>query len=74
MPAYRLYCLDATGDIDFADTVEASDDDVATYKARLLNKQAVSCEVWEGDRLVASLGAPDLAEFRHPSCPFTLQP
>lgn len=62
MPAYRLYCLNAAGDIDFADTVEASDDDAAIYKARLFQRQAVSCAVWEGERLVARLDAPDLTD------------
>ena len=56
MTAYRLYCLDGAGRIDFADWIEAQDDADAIAQARELKKGALMCEVWQGDRLVASLG------------------
>ena len=53
MPRYRLYCVNAEGDIEFADCVEAADDRAAIYKANYLKRNAVVSEVWEGKRLVA---------------------
>ena len=61
MVDYRLYCQDAGGNISFADWIEAVDDDDAVRQARLLKQSARRCEVWQGNRLVASLDAPELA-------------
>ena len=61
MVAYRLYCLDGEGRISFAEWFDARDDVDAVRQARLLKQDALKCEVWQGQRLVASLGISDLA-------------
>jgi len=59
--AYRLYCLDSSGRIDFAQWIEARDDSEAIRQAHDLKRHALKCEVWNGDRLIATLDARDLA-------------
>ena len=61
MPSYRLYCLDSDGQISFAEYIEAEDDGDAVRQARSLKRAARKCEVWQGNRLVASLDTNDLA-------------
>jgi hypothetical protein len=61
MSEYRLYCLDGTGSISFADWIEADDDEHAVRQARELKSSALKCEVWQGSRLVITLNATDLA-------------
>ena len=60
MTSYRLYCLDGAGNIGLADWIEAESDEIAIAKAHQLKGGALQCEVWEGNRLVAKLGADDL--------------
>lgn len=55
MPSYRFYCLNDAGDIEFADCVEANDDEAAVFKAGYLKRGAVTSKIWQGTRLVASL-------------------
>jgi hypothetical protein len=54
MGIYRLYCMDGDGRIATADWIEASSDDEAIVLARS-KKLSVACELWDRDRLVASL-------------------
>ncbi|HEX6660504.1 MAG TPA: hypothetical protein VF067_01370 [Sphingomicrobium sp.] len=61
MVDYRIYCLDSTGNISFADWFEAADDGQAVAKARQMKNGSARCEVWRSRRLVATLGAQDLA-------------
>jgi hypothetical protein len=61
MSEYRVYCLDGAGRIDFADRIEAADDEEAVRKAHDMNLHALKCEIWQEQRLVAVLGAGDLA-------------
>jgi hypothetical protein len=56
MADYRLYCLDGAGRISLAEWIDAADDEAAVAKARELHGQALKCEIWRGQRLVASLG------------------
>jgi hypothetical protein len=51
---YKLYCYDGAGNIWVADWIEAASDEEAVAAARLM-KAAVKCEVWQQDRLVATL-------------------
>ena len=47
--------MDGAGGIDFADWIEAKDDDDAMAQARMLKANAHKCEIWLKDRLVARL-------------------
>lgn len=58
---YRLYCMDGAGKIDLADWIEAADDEEAIRKARALKANSSKCEVWQGARLIRTLGDRDLA-------------
>jgi hypothetical protein len=62
VPEYRLYCLDGAGRISLAEWIEADGDEQAIAKARSIQHGALKCEVWQRDRLVARLGAQDLAD------------
>ena len=57
---YRLYCLDGAGKIRLADDIDASDDIDAISKAREAHRGGLKCEIWQRNRLVATLGANDL--------------
>jgi len=61
MIAYRLYCLDSAGHIQFAEPIEARDDVDAVQRAHELKLNHIKCEVWQADRLVATLNAQDLS-------------
>ena len=61
MADYRIYCMDGAGHIHYSETLEASDDQDAFQKAHDLKMHSVKCEVWLGDRLVATLDAEDLS-------------
>jgi hypothetical protein len=54
MVAYRLYCLGGHGRPGHVETLEAPNDEDALCLARL-KKPDVSCEVWDGDRLVGHI-------------------
>jgi len=56
MPNYSLDCLDGAGRIESAEVLDAKNDGEAIILARAM-KKAVSCEVWQGNRLVAHLPA-----------------
>lgn len=56
MVAYRFYCMDGDGNISLADWIEATDDEDAIGQARAKRSDAIKCEIWQKDRLVASLG------------------
>ena len=53
--AYRIYCMDGAGSIHLADWIDAKSDDEAVKVAREMHPDATKCEVWDKDRLVASL-------------------
>jgi hypothetical protein len=57
---YRLYCLDARGQISLAEWIDAKDDQDAIRQAQALKQHARKCEVWHDNRLVAQLDAHDL--------------
>lgn len=57
---YRLYCLDARGQISMAEWIDAADDQDAIRQALALKQNAQMCEVWDGNRLVARLDSQDL--------------
>ena len=57
---YTLYCLDARGQISMAETIDAEDDHDAIRQAKMLKQDALKCEVWDRNRLVADLDAQDL--------------
>jgi hypothetical protein len=59
--AYRLYCMDGVGRIHYAEPLEADDDEAAIERARELKLNAIRCEIWQDDRLVATLKADDLS-------------
>ena len=61
MGEYRLYCLDGAGRIDLAEVIDASTDAEAVAKARDLKRLTLKCEVWKGNKLVATLNSHDLA-------------
>lgn len=57
---YRLYCLDARGQISMAEWIDAANDQDAVRQAQALKQNAQMCEVWDGNRLVARLDSQDL--------------
>ena len=65
MTEYRLYCLNEHGHFRDAHEITAGSDRVAVAKAREL-KVPVNCELWSGNRLVASLPAPGRELFFRP--------
>jgi hypothetical protein len=56
MSGYWLYCLDEAGKISQSEWLEACNDGEAIALAHAKNKP-VRCELWERDRLVASIPA-----------------
>ena len=61
MPEYKLYCLDGAKRIArAADVLCADSDEQAIAEARTLGK-ASACEIWQGQRLVATIPAGDKA-------------
>lgn len=57
MADYRLYCLSKLGNLDLAEVISAESDEEAVSKARGLKGNVRKCEVWRGNRLVASFGS-----------------
>ena len=57
---YRVYCYDGTRNIVSADWLEAANDAEAIAKAEAAGYGS-KCEVWDGRRLVAQLGAEQLS-------------
>jgi hypothetical protein len=62
MSEYRLYCLDGGNRIHQAEWISAENDDDAIRQARELKRNAVTCEVWQGKRLVVTLRRQDLSD------------
>lgn len=60
MASYRLYCLDGVGKVASAEWLDAEDDDAAIEAAKR-QRQGRTCELWQGQRLVARVGEPDPA-------------
>lgn len=60
MAKYRLFCLDAEGQIHLAEFVEAADDQDAIRQAHDIKINSLKCEIWHAKRLVATLNADDL--------------
>lgn len=61
MPAYRLYCLDGAGGFLRARWIAADDDEQAVIYVRARECDDHHCELWERDRLVASIARRDAA-------------
>jgi hypothetical protein len=51
---YRYYCLDASGRLHDTQWFDAADDDDAVAHVREKHPDS-KCEVWDGNRLVASV-------------------
>jgi hypothetical protein len=56
MADYRLYCLDGVGKIGIGEWIEATGDAEAIMLVRA-KRLSVRCELWLGNRLVASIPA-----------------
>lgn len=54
MATYRLYCLDGVGKVASAQWIEADDDSAAIDAAENLHAGR-KCELWQGERLVATV-------------------
>ena len=54
MATYRLYCLDGLSKVVSAEWIEAEDDGRAVELAKDMT-DAMKCELWQGDRLIARL-------------------
>ncbi len=52
---YRIYCLNDRGGINLADWIEADNDDEAIRRAQEIEHGAVLAEVWDQNRLIATL-------------------
>jgi len=61
MQQHRLYCLDAMGRIGLPEWFQAPDDAAAIRQAQVLRRGALKCEVWLGNRLVATLDGSALS-------------
>ena len=57
MQTYRLYCLDGAGKIGLAEWIEAADEADAIRQAHEMKPDALKCELWLGERLVATIVA-----------------
>jgi hypothetical protein len=55
---YRIYCFDGVQRVVSADWLEAASDEEAIAKAEAAGFGS-RCEIWDGRRLVASLGAEE---------------
>jgi hypothetical protein len=67
MTDYRLYCLDGVGKIGTGEWVEATGDAEAIMLVRA-KKLSVRCELWDHNRLVATIEPftpPDTSAGRH---------
>ena len=53
LKTYRVYCFDGTAMSVTGDLIQASSDEEAIAKAKASGFKS-KCEVWEGNRLVAS--------------------
>ena len=60
MPSYRMYSLDADGRIGFPEEIAATDNQEAISQVRKIKPHAKQCEIWEGKRLITSLGLQDV--------------
>ena len=60
MVAYRLYCLDGVNRFSRAENFEARNDEDAIRRSRQLMGDAIKCEIWERNRLVARIDNQDL--------------
>lgn len=58
---YRLYSLDRRGGINLADWLDAPNDEVAIERARRMEQGAQKVEIWQRNRLVATLTSQDLS-------------
>jgi hypothetical protein len=56
---YRLYTLDELGRISLPEPIIADGDLQALARVRGLSPKAKMCELWKGNRLVATLGVND---------------
>ena len=54
MGSYRLYCLDGADKVVTADWIDAADD-AAAIDAAEQQHNGRKCELWQGERLVATI-------------------
>jgi hypothetical protein len=57
---YRYYCLDSTGHLHSAEWIDADSDDEAIAQIQTRHADA-TCEIWQGNRLVAKLAPQRLS-------------
>ena len=63
---YRAFCLDSEGRITHTQAPNAADDAEAIAQAQALPKDAVSCEVWNVDRFVATFDGKNGGAIQRP--------
>jgi hypothetical protein len=56
---YRIYCLTSAGRIGLAEEIDARTDAEAIDIAHDLKRDTLKCEVWKGNKLVATLDRQD---------------
>ena len=56
LKTYRVYCYDATDKVVTADWLDAASDEEAIARVEAMGF-GTKCEIWEGNRLVATLEA-----------------
>lgn len=64
--AYRVFCLDREGRITYAQALDAPDDVEAVKQAQAVPRDAVSCEVWDFDRLVGRFDGRNGGDIQRP--------
>ena len=57
--SYRYYCLDSSGRLHNADWLQADSDEEAISLVKAKHSDARRCEIWQGQRLVAAIAAPE---------------
>jgi hypothetical protein len=61
MSDYRVYCYDGADKVWAADWIQAADDAAALESAQCIN-DALTLEIWQGARLVASFSRDTVAQ------------
>ena len=61
MVAYRVYFLDGVNRFTRTEAVAAASDEDAVRQTKLIMGDAIKCEIWDRQRLVAKITADDWA-------------
>ena len=57
MPAYKVYCLDGQGRLVSAAEIIEAQSDAEVVALMRSQKRAVRCDIWEGERFIATVRA-----------------